>query len=187
MDDSVWKIVSTQLSSGPKTSATANPAMSRVRLSAPPRWGSEKPEPAAACVTMCTSMSPDSRMTVAPMPGPVKAAARRERRLTPSTSCVASDALAKSTSAFGMSSPTTWWNVPPSCSRRARCRSRASGCRARSPSGLVTWTPRRSPPELRAAIRAPRRSSVSPSGPPVSATTTRSRASHLPVMPCSAR
>ncbi len=30
------------------------------------------PEPAAACVTMCTSMSPDSRMTVAPMPGPVK-------------------------------------------------------------------------------------------------------------------
>jgi hypothetical protein len=25
-------------------------------------------------VTMCTSMSPDSRMTVAPMPGPVNAA-----------------------------------------------------------------------------------------------------------------
>ena len=42
-------------------------------------------------------------------------------------------------------------------------------------------------PELRAAMRAPRRSSVSPSGPPVSATTTRSLASHLPVMPCSAR
>ena len=38
-------------------------------------------------------MSPDSRMTVAPMPGPENAAASRDRRLTPMTSCVASAAL----------------------------------------------------------------------------------------------
>ena len=36
----------------------------------------------------------------------------------------------------------------------------------------------------RAAIRAPRRIRVSPSSPPVSATTTRSRASQVPWMPC---
>ena len=43
---------------------------------------------------------------------------------------------------------------------------------------LVTCTASSSPPPERAAIRAPRRSRVSPSGPPVRATTTRSRASH---------
>ena len=123
--------------------------MSRLRLSAPPSLGSEKPAPAAACVTMCTSMSPDSRMTVAPMPGPVNAAARRDRRLTPMTSCVASAALAKSTSARGTSSPTTWWKVPPSCSTSVRWRSRAPGCRARRPSGFVTCTAISSPPEER--------------------------------------
>ncbi len=58
---------------------------------------------------MCTSMSPDSRITVAPMPGPVSAAASRPRRLTPITSCVAFTDRAKSTSARGTSSPTTWW------------------------------------------------------------------------------
>ena len=56
-----------------------------------------------------------------------------------------------------------------------------------SPSDLTTCTASRSPPEDRAAILAARRIRVSPSGPPVSATTTRSRASQVPVMWCSAR
>ena len=51
----------------------------------------------------------------------------------------------------------------------------------------MTWTASRSPPEALAAIRAARLISVSPSGPPVSATTTRSRASQVEVMSCSAR
>ena len=58
---------------------------------------------------MCTSISPDSLVTVAPMPGPVKAAASRLRRLVPSTSCVALTDRANSTRAAGTSSPTTWW------------------------------------------------------------------------------
>ncbi len=42
----------------------------RCTLSAPPlSRGSANAPPAAAWVTMCTSMSPDSRITVAPMPG----------------------------------------------------------------------------------------------------------------------
>ena len=44
----------------------------------------------------------------------------------------------------------------------------------------ATCTASRSPPADRAAIRAARRISVSPSGPPVSATTTRSRVSQVP-------
>ena len=54
-------------------------------------------------------MSPESRMVVAPMPGPVTSAASRERRLPPSTSWVAFSARANSSSASGTSSPTTWW------------------------------------------------------------------------------
>ena len=138
------------MSSGPTTSATAKPATSRLRLSAPPSFGGARSaEPAAACVTMCTSMSPDSRMTVAPMPGPVNAAASRDRRLTPMTSCVAFTARAKSTSARGTSSPTTWWNVPPSYSTSVRCSVEGAGCRARRPSGFVTCTASSSPPAER--------------------------------------
>nr|RZI37259.1 hypothetical protein BJQ95_00366 [Cryobacterium sp. SO1] len=45
---------------------------------------------------------------VLPMPGPDSAAETRLRRLTPITSWVAFAARANSTSARGMSSPTTW-------------------------------------------------------------------------------
>ena len=58
---------------------------------------------------------------------------------------------------------------------------------AASPSLRATCTASRSPPADRSAIRAARRISVSPSGPPVSATTTRSLVSHTPPMPCSLR
>ena len=53
--------------------------------------------------------------------------------------------------------------------------------RRRARRTAATWTASRSPPVDRAAIRAARRISVSPSGPPVSATTTRSRASQVPL------
>ena len=182
IEDSVWKIVSTQLSSGPATSATAKPAMSRVRLSAPPSLGSEKPEPAAACVTMCTSMSPDSRMTVAPMPGPVNAAARRERRLTPMHQLrgirrprevderprhvLADDLVERAAELLDERAlPVEGLGMPGP---------QAVGIRDVHGEELAARG-------CAAAIRAPRRRSVSPSGPPVRATTTRSRASHLPV------
>jgi len=61
------------------------------------------------------------------------------------------------------------------------------GVGAGQPSDRVTCTASRSPPEERAAIRAARRISVSPSGPPVSATTTRSRASQVSKMWWAAR
>ncbi|CPU64481.1 Uncharacterised protein [Mycobacteroides abscessus] len=51
----------------------------------------------------------------------------------------------------------------------------------------MTCTARSWPPADRAAMRAPRRTSVSPSGPPVSVTTTRSRASQVLSIPCSVR
>ncbi len=58
---------------------------------------------------MWTSMSPDSRIVLAPMPGPVNAVPNRDRRLPPSTSWVAFSARANSSSALLTSSPTTWW------------------------------------------------------------------------------
>ena len=83
-------LTSSQVSRGPPIRARAKPRTRRCTLSAPPVMrGRANWPPAAACVTMCTSMSPDSRITVAPIPGPVTAAARRPRRLTPITSCVA--------------------------------------------------------------------------------------------------
>ncbi|CPU64480.1 Uncharacterised protein [Mycobacteroides abscessus] len=108
------------MSSGPPTSARTNPATRRRRVSAPPERGRRAPPPAAAWLTMWTSMLPASRVTVAPMPGPLRADASRPRRETPMTSCVALTPLANSTSAVGTSSPTTWWYVPPSCSTSAR-------------------------------------------------------------------
>ena len=56
---------------------------------------------------------------------------------------------------------------------------RSAGLAPVSPSERATCTASRSPPADRAAIRAARRISVSPSGPPVSATTTRSRVSQV--------
>ena len=114
---------------------------------------------------MCTSMSPDPRTTRAPMPGP-SSRPSQDRRLAPSTSCVAFCARANSSSASVTSSPTTWWYVPPSDSTSARCDASAAGLAPVSPSERATCTPSSSPPTARAAMRAPRRSRVSPSTPP---------------------
>ena len=62
--------VRNQVSSGPPSSASTNPASVRPRVSAPRERGSRCPWAAAAWLTMCTSMSPLSRTMPAPMPGP---------------------------------------------------------------------------------------------------------------------
>ncbi|OPG02942.1 hypothetical protein B1L11_41435 [Microbispora sp. GKU 823] len=57
-------------------------------------------------------------------------------------------------------------------STSARWRASSAGSPPASPSARVTWTASRSAPFVRAAMRAARLMRVSPSGPPVSATTT---------------
>ena len=106
------------------------------------------------------------------------ASRHRLRRDTPTTIIVALTPRAKSTTALGTSSPTTVWNVPPRDSTSRRCSAIVPGATLGSPSVASTCTASRSEPAARWAMRAPRRSSVSPSGPPVTATTTRSRAGH---------
>ncbi|PSK62073.1 hypothetical protein B0E53_06019 [Micromonospora sp. MH33] len=131
-------------------------------------------------------MAPESAVVVTPTPRE-STWANRPRRLAPSTSWVALTPRAKSSSAAGMSVPSTWWYVPPRLSTNTRCRASWAGSAPASPSLRATCTASRSAPLLRAAIRAALRTSVSPSGPPVSATTTRSRASQVAEMPCWAR
>ena len=94
---------------------------------------------------------------------------------------------ANSSTVAAMSSPTMSCRLPPRFSASRRCRSISVAEVAAVPSDLTTWTPISDRPATRPAIRAPRRSSIAPSGPPVSATTIRSRAAQVPVMPCSAR
>ena len=120
-------------------------------------------------------------MVSAPMPGP-KQRGQRGRRLSPSTSWVAFSARAN----VEQRARARRRRRPGGRCRRgsrpgARCAASAPGLAPVSPSERATWTASRSPPLDRAAIRAARRISVSPSGPPVRATTTRSRASQVPV------
>ena len=80
----------------------ARPSHRRRAVSAPVSGGSRQPrDPAAAWVTMCTSISPESAMTW-PIRCPARTARdQRERRLVPSTSCVASTLRANSSRAAG--------------------------------------------------------------------------------------
>ena len=124
-------------------------------------------------------MVPDSAVVRAPIPGS-NARAHRERREVPSTNWVAFTARAKSSSAAGTSSPTTVWNDAPTSSARRRSSTPVlPGSRGPvSPSLRRTCTHSRSADPARRAMRAARRMTVALSGPPVTATTTRSRASH---------
>ena len=132
-------------------------------------------------------MSPDARMTVAPMPGPVSAAARRPRRLTPMTSWLALTERAKSTRAAGH----VFADDLVVGAAEGFDQSALGGQRPGVGGASAVLAGHVHGEQLtageRAAMRAPRRISVSPSGPPVSATTTRSRACQVPWMPCSAR
>ena len=144
--------------------------------------GSRSPRPASSWVTMCTSIVPESCTTRVPTPS-TNIRASRERREVPSTSWVALAPRAKSSSAVGTSSPpTTVWKLAPtsSASRRSFGMRRRPG---RRPARRRAARARRAdrPRPTRLAIRAARRSTVSLSGSPVSATTTRSRVSQTSV------
>ena len=148
------------------------PSAAAQRRAAAPPW------PACSWVTMWTSIVAASRAITVPADARRRARAPACRRLAPSTIWVALTPRAKSSSAAGTSSPTTWWKVPPRSSTRVRWarevlrgrRRRARRCGRRGRRAA-----RRLPSA--GAIRAARRIRVSPSGPPVSATTIRSRAS----------
>ena len=112
---------------------------------------------------------------------------QRFRRVLPMTTCEALTPRATSRMASAGSSPVTVCQEPPSSSVRRRRMARLGSGGPLSPSARATWTASSSPPAPREAIRAPRRSRVSPSGPPDRATTTRSRVGHEESMPWSAR
>ena len=110
-----------------------------------------------------------------------------DRRLAPSTSCVAFSARARPTSARGHVGAYDLVVRAAELLEQLACgaRSRPPGARPR-PSAGATWTPTSSA-LARIAIRAARRISWSPPGAPVSATTTRSLVSHGPAMPWRSR
>ncbi len=141
--------------------------------------------PECAWVTMCTSIGPDRCSTAAPMPSS-NSRASRDRRDVPSTSWVALTPLAKSSSAVGTSSPTTVCQEAPTSSASRRNRPTVPDGTPARPSPRSTCSTSRSAP-ARLAIRLARRISVSLSGPPVIAATTRSRVSQVSVIRFSAR
>ncbi len=123
-----WIAFSRNASPTGPTTPTSHPETIRVRPSRAPRdTGSPRPLATSSWVTMWTSRSgPDSRATVVPTPGP-KTYCQVLRREEPRTICVALTPRAKSSSAAGMSSPTTWWKVPPRSSARVRWRASSFG------------------------------------------------------------
>ena len=132
---------------------------------------------ASSWVTRCTSMSPESRTTVADDAGaeggrPAAAAAG------PSTIWVALTPRAKSRSAVGDVVTDDGVEGAAERLRRAAAARRVVGGRGRPARRCGRRAaPSSSPPAPRSAMRAPRRMQRSrPSGPPVRATTTRSRA-----------
>ncbi len=141
-----------------------------------------------AWVTMCTSMSPEPRIVRCPIPGPVSSADSQVRRLAPEHQLggvlgpgeaeqrlghvVADDLVVGAAERL---------DQPPLLGQRGRVRAgqpvgpgdvHGQQVAAGGPGG---------DPGRRAG------SACSPSGPPVSATTTRSRASQVPWMPCASR
>ena len=105
----LFKLVSASVSSRGSPTPSTYPMTCRRRVIAPRGRARPRPRPISAWVTMCTSMSPEPRMVLDPMPGPVSMAVSQDRRLAPSTSWVAFSARAKASRASGMLSPTTWW------------------------------------------------------------------------------
>jgi hypothetical protein len=102
------RLASSRVSSGSPMTASANPAIFRMRVRPPARTDRRRPWLTSSWVTMCTSIAPDSAVVVTPTPRE-KSWANLPRREAPSTSWVALTPRAKSSSACGMSSPTTWW------------------------------------------------------------------------------
>ena len=115
-----------------------------------------------------------------------KIRAQRDRRDVPSTSWVAFISRAKSSSAAGTSSPTTVCTVAPRLAASSRTLPICGAETPDRPSPRTTCTTISSALDFD-AIREARRTRVSDSGPPVTATTTRSRASQVSVILLSAR
>ena len=115
-----------------------------------------------------------------------KIRAHRDRREVPITSWVALSSRAKSSSAVETSSPTTVCTEASRLVASSRILAIRPSDSPASPSPRTTWTTISSAVDFD-AIRDARRSNVSDSGPPVIATTTRSRASHMSVILLSAR
>ncbi len=178
--------VPTAVASSGRATASAQPSAWRRIGTALDSRGSRRPRPASAWLTMCTSMCPESCTTRAPMPSTTDRATR-DRREVPSTSWVASTPRAKSSSAAGTSSPTTVWKDAPTSSASLRSPASAPTGAPTRPSPRSTCTANSSAEPERLAMRAARRSTVSLSGPPVRATTTRSRVSQMSVTRWSVR
>ncbi len=121
----------------------------------------------------------------APMPSS-KMRAHRDRRDVPITSWVAFSSRAKSSRALGTSSPTTVCRVAPRLMASSRTLPICGAETPDSPSPRTTCTIISSALDFD-AIRDARRTRVSDSGPPVTATTTRSRASQVSVILLSSR
>ena len=175
----------TSVASVGRNTAAENPTSRRGSPSGLRPGRSRQARRASRWVTMCTSIDPDCWTTDAPMPSS-NSRANRVRRDVPTTSCVAFTPRAKSSSAPGTSSPITVWNVAPRFFASLRICATACGDAPASPSPRRMCSTSSSAP-ARTATRLARRTSVSVSGPPVTATTTRSRASHVSVICCSAR
>ena len=144
-----------------------------------------KPRLACSWVTMWTSILPEFLMVAAPIPS-LKMLAHRDRRELPSTNWVALVSRAKSSSAVDTSSPTTMWTVAPRLAASSRTLPISRGDTPDSPSPRTTCTTMSCALDFD-AMRDARRTNVSDSGPPVTATTTRSRASQVSVIFLSAR
>ena len=144
-----------------------------------------EPRRASGWVTMCTSILPDCCTTDAPMPSS-KIRAHRDRRDVPITSWVAFSSRAKSSRALGTSSPTTVCRVAPRLTASSRTLPICGADTPESPSPRTTCTTISSALDFD-AMRDALRTRVSDSGPPVTATTTRSRASQVSVIWFSSR
>ena len=166
------------------TGTRTAPAQASTRRVAGRGAARARPPEDSVWVTMCTSMEPDCWTTAEPMPS---SNSRRHllRREVPNTSWVALTPRAKSNRVERTSSPATTCTPAPmlaAISRTCGMWSRAVA----SPSPRTTCTTTRSA-EDREAMRLARRTSASDSGPPVTATTTRSRASQVSVIRSASR
>ena len=191
------KISSTVLSARPsrqgsRTAASAQ-GMTTAAIQATSRRGrgpvwarAERVRAALGWVTTCTSMSPESATMALAVLGR-NSCARRPCRGAPTMIWVALTDRANSSTVPATSSPTMSCRLPPRFSASRRCRSISVAEVPTVASDRTTCTAISVRPATRPAIRAPRRSRVLPSGPPVSATTIRSRAAQVPLMPCCAR
>ncbi len=170
-----------QMTDGTSTAATQEIA----RRSSGETERTEKPRLDSSWVTMCTSIFPEFCTIAAPIPSS-KILAQRDRRDVPITSWVAFISRAKSSNAFGRSSPTTVCTVAPRLAASSRTLPICGADTPERPSPRTTCTIISSALDFD-AMRDARRTKVSDSGPPVTATTTRSRASQVAVILLSAR